>query len=139
MIYLDLARRLRGSEPEERARQLDAADCVALVREAFEAVAADYVDGALALLDADPDLAQRFHDTEAAIDATVKTRPTEGELRAALAAHAAVIREACQRRRAQREAAADTMPELPDDAALAVGVSYGDGLKGTWDVVRQER
>jgi hypothetical protein len=114
-------------------------DCEALIRETFETVAAEYVGGALALLDTDPNLCRRFHDTEAAIDGAVKAGPTEGELRAALAAHVAVIREACQRRRAQREAAANPMPELPDDAALAVGVSYGDGKPGMWDVVRRAR
>ena len=89
----------------ERGCRLDTADCVVLIRETFEAVAADYVDGALTLLDTDSDLSRRFHDTEAAIDAVVKAGPTEGELRAALVAHAAVIREACQRRRAECEVA----------------------------------
>jgi hypothetical protein len=101
MSYLDLARRLRGSERDENARRLDVADCMTMIREAFEAV--EYVEGALALLDTDPDVARRFHDTEAVIDAAVKAGPTEGELRAALAAHVAVIREACQRQRAQQE------------------------------------
>jgi len=83
------------------------ADCLALIHETFEAVATDYVDGALALIGTDPDLSRRFHETEAAIETTVKTRATEREVRAVLAAHVAVIREACQRRRAQYEAAAD--------------------------------
>ena len=105
MSYLDLARGLRGGpEPDDGAQRLDAADCVALVHQAFDAVAAEYVDGALALLDSDADLCRRFHDTEAAIDAAVRVGRTEPELRAALAAHVAVIREACQRKRAQREA-----------------------------------
>jgi hypothetical protein len=135
MSYLDLARQLRGSEGEDTAQRLDLPDCVTLIRETFEAVATEYLDGALALLDTDPDLCRRFHDTEAAIDAAVKAGPTEGELRAALAAHVAVIREACQRRRAQREAAADTMPELPDDATAAVGFTYATG--GAWVSVRR--
>ena len=135
MSYLDLARQLRGSESEERAPQLDTADCLAVIRETFEAVAAEYLDGALTLLDTDPDLCRRFDDTEAAIDAAVKAGPTERALRAALGAHAAVIREACQRRRAQREAAADTMPELPDDATAAVGFTYATG--GAWVSVRR--
>ena len=129
---------MKMSEPE----RCSLADCMALIRETFEAVAAEYVDGALTLLGTDPDLCRRFHATEGAIDAAVKAGPTEHELRAAraaLAAHVAVIQEACQRRRAQREAAADIMPELPDDTALAVGVSYGDGKPGMWDVVRRAR
>jgi hypothetical protein len=124
----------------EPTRPLDVADCLALIRETFETVATEYVGGALALLDTDPDLRRRFHDTEAAIDAAVKAGPTEGELRAALAAHVAVIRECCERKRAQQEAVSerpDPMPELPADAATAIGVSYGDGKPGTWDVVRQ--
>jgi hypothetical protein len=131
MSYLDLARQLRGSEGEDTAQRLDLPDCVTLIRETFEAVATEYLDGALALLDTDPDLCRRFHDTEAA----VKAGPTEHELRVALAAHVAVIREACQRRRAQREAAADTMPELPDDATAAVGFTYATG--GAWVSVRR--
>ncbi len=80
-------------------------ECVALIREAFEVMGADYVEGALGLLDTDPDLCRRFHDTEAAIDAAVRAGPTEGALRAALAAHVAVIRECVARYRARREAA----------------------------------
>jgi len=114
------------SAPEPGGR-LDTADCAVLIHHAFEAVAANYVESALALLDTDPDLCRRFHDTEAAIDRAVKAGPTEAELRAALAAHVAVIDEACQRKRAQREAVADTMPERSDAAGLARGVSDGDG------------
>ncbi len=73
-------------------------------------MAAEYVDGALALVGTDPDLSRRFRETEAAIEATVKAGPTERELRTALAAHVAVIREACQRRRARHEAAKERMP-----------------------------
>ena len=126
---------MKMSEPE----RCSLADCMTLIRETFEAVAAEYVDGALTLLGTDPDLCRRFHATEGAIDAAVKARPTEHELRAALAAHVAVIREACQRRQAQRDAAAAPRPALPDDTALAVGVSYGDGKPDMWDVVRRAR
>lgn len=142
MSYLDLARRLRDSEPTSTAAPLDPADCLGLIRATFDVVAADYVDGALALLNTDPDLCRRFHDTEAAIYAAVNAGPTEAELRAALAACVAVIRECCQRKLAQRDGTAeraDPMPELPEDAAVAVGVSYGDGQPGTWDVVRRAR
>lgn len=138
MSYLDLARRLRGPEAENRAQRLDAVDCGAFVREAFEAV--DYVDGALALLDTDPDLCQRFHETETGIDAAAKAGPTEGELRAALAAHVAVIRECCERKRAQREAASerpDPMLELPADTGAAVGFAYATG--GVWVSVVKDR
>jgi hypothetical protein len=107
MSYLELARRLRGSELDDALLRLDTAGCLAVIHEAFELVAAEYVDGGLALIYADPDLSRRFHDTEAAIDAAVKAGPTEGELRGALEMHTAVIREACQRRQAQREAVAD--------------------------------
>ena len=108
-----------------------------LIREAFEAVEAEYVDGALALLDADPDLARRFHESESVINVAAKVGPTEDELRAALAAHVAVIREACQRRRAQREAMAERpapMPDLPDDTVAAVGFAYETG--GAWASVK---
>jgi hypothetical protein len=79
---------------------------MALISDAFAEVEADYVDGALALLDADPDLVRRFRETEAAIDARVKAGPTEGDLRAALSAHVVVIRECCARLRARQERAA---------------------------------
>jgi hypothetical protein len=124
----------------DTARRLDAADCMILVRECFEAV--EYVGGALALLDADPDLCRRFRETETAIDAAVDAGPTEGEFRAALAAHVAVIGECVARKRAQQEAAAeraDPMPQLTDDTVGAVGFSYGDGAPGTWDMVRRTR
>ena len=118
MSYLDLARRLRRSEPDAPTPRLDLVDCAVLIRETFEAVEADYVDGALALLDSDPELCHRFH----------------------LAARVAVIHEACERQRARQAARAeqpDPMPELPADTVAAVGVSYGDGKPGTWDVVRR--
>lgn len=73
--------------------QLDLGDCMLLIDEAFEPVAAEYVDGALSILNTDRDIARRFGETEAAIDATVKAGPTEADLRAALAAHVEVIRE----------------------------------------------
>jgi hypothetical protein len=116
------------------------ADCMTLIHKAFEAV--EYVAGALGQLDTDPDLWRWFHETEAAIDAAVKAGPTEGELRAALAAHVAVIGECVARKRAQQEAAADRvdpMPDLTDDTVGAVGFSYGDGTPGTWDAVRRIR
>ena len=113
MSYLDLARRLQRCEADEPASEptvaLDHAACALLVHQAFEAVASEYVEGALALLHTDADLSRRFHDTEKAIDAAVKAGPTEAELRAALVAYVAVIREACRRMRAQREV--DPMPE----------------------------
>ncbi len=90
-----------------KAERYALADCLALIREAFESVRADYVSGALALLDTDPALCQQFRQAETAVDAVVKVGPTERELRAALAAHVAVIRECIDRRRAQMEAAAD--------------------------------
>jgi hypothetical protein len=105
--------------PPREGRRLDSADCGALIREAFEVL--EYVDGALALLETDPDLCRRFHDTEAAIDAVAKTVPTEAEFRGAVTAHVAVIRECVERKRAQREAAADLadpIPELPGDQSL---------------------
>jgi hypothetical protein len=115
-----------------------------MIHETFDAVAAEYVSGALALLDTDPDLCRRFHDTEAAIDAAVKAEPTERELRAALTVHVSVIRECCARYQAQRErqgeltapVRADPMPELPDGATMAVGFSYGDGTPGAWGRIR---
>lgn len=84
----------------EAGRRLDPADCLVLIREAFDPVKSEYVGGALGLLDTDPDLFRRFQDTEAAIDATVRAGPTESELRAALAAHVGVIRECVERKRA---------------------------------------
>jgi len=116
-------------------------DCLALLDDMHTGIRADYEPGALALLDTDPDLARRFHATEAHIDALAKVEggPIEADFRAAIEAHAAIWREIIARHRAQREAAADPIPELPDDATLAVGVSYGDGKPGTWDVVRRAR
>ncbi|MGD0945873.1 MAG: hypothetical protein ABSA52_00465 [Candidatus Binatia bacterium] len=144
MSYLDLARRLRESEPTEPASRFDLADCLALLDDMHAGIRAEYVPGALALLDTDPDLARRFHATEDRIDglARVAGGPTEADFRTAIEAHAAVWRELVARYRAHKERQAekaDPMPELPEDTVLAVGVSYGDREPGTWDVVRQGR
>jgi hypothetical protein len=141
MSYLDLARRLRESEPGEPGSRLDPADCLELLLEMHASNRADYVPGALSLLDTDPSLRQRFDITEARIDelAKVSSGPSEVDFRRALAQHAAVWRELMARQRARQERQADPMPELPDDTALAIGVSYGDGEPGTWDVIREGR
>lgn len=120
--------------------RLDLGDCMELIRDAFEAVASGYVEGALALLETDPDLCRRFHDTEAVIDAVVKAGPTAPALGAALTAHVAVIREACQRLRARTEAAVERpveMPDLPRDTVAAVGFLYATG--GAWVSIHRER
>jgi hypothetical protein len=104
MSYLDLARQLRGSETE--SERLELADCMALIGQAFEAVEAEYVEGALSMLDTDPDLERRFKATEGAINTAVQSGPTEAQLRAALCAHVEVIRECVARYRARQERAA---------------------------------
>jgi hypothetical protein len=123
---------------------LDTADCEVLIHQAFETIEAEYIDDALTLLDTDPDLAERLSATEDRINDLAKTPdgPTEADFRAALVAYAAVWREIIARHRAHRERQAelaDPMPELPEDTVLAIGISYGDGEPGTWDVVRQGR
>jgi hypothetical protein len=127
---------LQMLNPPRDARRLDLADCITLIRKAFETVESDYVDGALALLDADPDLCRRFRESGEAIDAAVKAGPTEGELRAALTAHVVVICECCERKRARQEWVAD-MPGLPADTVAAVGFRYAAG--GAWVSVKRER
>lgn len=144
MSYLDLARRLRESEPGEPVPRLNLGDCLEMVIQMHASNRADYAPGALALLDTDRDLRERFDTTEARIDALAKVPggPTESDFRRALADHAAVWRELVARYRAHQERQAeraDPMPDLPDDAALAIGVSYGDGQPGTWDVIREGR
>ena len=62
--------------------------------------------------------------------------------RAALAARVACWREISARYRAHLERQAeraDPMPELREATVLAIGVSYGDGEPGTWDMVRRAR
>ena len=130
-------------EPESAAR-LDLADCLRLLDDMHASNRAAYEPGALSQLDADADLYRRFHATEARIDELAKVvgGPTETDFRRALADHAAVWRElvACYRAHKERQAErADPMPYLPDDTALAIGISYGDGKPGTWGVVRQGR
>jgi hypothetical protein len=143
MSYLDLARRMRGSEPTDPAHRLDPVDCLELVTEMHVELRLDYVEGALPwAFEQLPELKVRFDQTENAVDRLAGSNPTEADFRRALADHAAVWREMVARYRAQREAAADRadpMPELPEDAAAAVGISYGDGQRGTWDVVRRAR
>jgi len=124
--------------------RLDAAAADVLIREAFAPVVASYVEGALAVLEADRDLAKRYRDTEATVDAAARAG-TEGPLRAAVAAHVAVIGESVARRRAQLEAIGSLrtgpkqadMPELQADAVTAVGVRYIDA--GEWVSVQRER
>jgi hypothetical protein len=124
----------------ETANPLDPADCLVLIHVTFAAVAAEYVEGALALIEADPELTWRAERAEAAIVAAVQAGPTERELRSALATYVAVIREACARLQAQRDAGRpDPMPELPADAVAAVGLSYDDGEPGAWETIRRER
>ncbi len=118
-----------------RAR-LSLVDCVALLDAMHAELRAEYEPNALGwVFDTLPDLVQQLHDTEARIDALAKTTggPTEADFREALAVRATVWRAMVARYRAHRE----QHGELPDDAALAVGVSYGDGQPGTWDVVRR--
>jgi len=130
-------------EPSDAPR-LDLADCLEFLTETHAGIWADYPVGALAVLELDAELSRRFHETEERIDTLAKVAggPTESDFRRALADHAAVWREIFQRSRAHEERQAervDPMPDLPDDTALAIGVSYGDGEPGTWDVVRQGR
>jgi hypothetical protein len=104
MSYLDLARQLKGSETD--SERLDLAEATAIIATAFEAVHNEYIEGALSMLDEDPDLERRFKATEAAVDEAVKAGPTEAQLRAALAEHVEVIAECCRRQRARQERAA---------------------------------
>lgn len=99
---------------------------------------AEYVEGALPwALATLPELARRLDDAEAAIDRLAGTRPTEADFRAVVEAHAHVWREIVARHRAHRERQAEKADPMPEDAVLAIGMSYGDGELGTWDVVRQ--
>ena len=144
MSYLALAKRLLGKEPTTELERLDTTDCLELLGEMHAGIRAEYVDGALSLLDADPVLARRFQATEARIDALAKVPggPPELEFRAAIEAHAAIWHEIIARHRAQQEQQAersDPMPELPADTVAAVGISYADSEPGTWDVVRRRR
>jgi hypothetical protein len=93
------------AEPAD-AERLDIADCMALIAEAFRTVEAEYIEGALSMLDADPGLEQRFKATEEAIDVAVRAGPSEAQLRTALAEHVEVIAECCRRQRARQERAA---------------------------------
>jgi len=158
-----------GSVPEGVAPTLpggllDIADCMVLIRKTFEGLEAEYESGALSVLDSNQDLRRRFDATEARIDelAKVPGGPTEYDFCRALAEHAAVWRELIARYRARQERGADRMPDLPEDTgrvgkpkggqgradpmpdlpentALAIGISYGDGERGTWDVIREGR
>jgi hypothetical protein len=125
-------------------RRLTLPDCIELLAEIHAEIRATYPAGALALLPTDPDLTRRFRATEARIDdlARIPGGPGEADFRAAVEAHFTVWRELTARHRAraeQRAERADPMPELPTDTGAAVGVSYGDGAAGTWDVVRRTR
>lgn len=71
----------------------DIVDPSALIATTFGEVDTWYVAGALALLDEDSELRERFNVTERAIDLAALDADLEG-LRSALAAHVAVIREA---------------------------------------------
>lgn len=131
--------------PVEPDTRLTPADCLELLTETHAEILGEYIKGAwpwaLATL---PYLVRRLQNSESRIDdlAKVPGGPMEATFRAALAAHAAVWREIIARYRAHRERQAekaDPMPELPDDTVVAVGISYGDGELGTWDVVRQGR
>ena len=132
---------LERTLPEPGPHRLGLAECVALLDAMHAEIRAAYVDGALALLDADPDLAGRLRATEARLDelARMPGGPVEADFRVAVEAHAALWREIIARARARCEQQADPMPELPADAVAAVGISYGDGRPGTWDVVRRGR
>jgi hypothetical protein len=135
---------LERTLPPTDPRRLTLADCVELLDDMHAGIRANYPAGALSLLNTDRDLRQRFEATEARIDdlAKVACGPTESDFRAAIKAHADVWRELIARYRAHRERQTerpDPMPELPKGAVLAIGMSYGDGQPGTWDVVRQGR
>jgi len=135
---------LSNTLPAADPRRLDLADCIELLDEMHAGIRADYEPGALKLLDVDPDLNGRFEVTKARIDqlARVAGGPTEADFREAIEGYAVVWREIIARHRAHREREAeraDPMPELPADAMAAVGVSYGDGEPGTWDMVRRGR
>jgi len=135
-----LTRTLPAPDPQH----LTVANCLELLTEMHAGIRADYPAGALSLLDTDLDLRQRFDATEARIDELAKVAggPAEAEFRAAIEAHTAVWRELIGRYRAHLERQAersDPMSELPVDTVAAVGVSYGDGELGTWDVVRRGR
>ena len=107
MSYLDLAKRIRAAgavtEPTADAR-LTLLDCVRALDKMYAEIRAGYEPGALPwALDTCPDLAQRFHDTEDAIDRLAGDGPTEATWREALDAHAAVWRELIARYRAHTE------------------------------------
>jgi len=126
-----------GSVPERVAPifsggPLDISDCMVLIGRTFQSLEAEYKSGALSVLDTDYDLRARFDTTEASINdlAKVPGGPTESDFRKALAEHAAVWRELIARYRARQERQADPMPELPEDTALAIGISYGDDQPG---------
>lgn len=86
---------LERSLPAQDPRQLTLVDCLELLGEVHATIRCVYVPGALALLDTDPDLRQRFDATEARIDDLARTPggPAESDFRRALADHAAVWRE----------------------------------------------
>jgi len=145
MSYLDLAKRIQAElatvkpRPDVRLTLVDTLEMLSLMH---DSIRAEYIAGALPwVLDSDPDLARRFHQTESDIDQLAGTGPTEPAWRAALDAHRAVWREVVTRYRAHREREtehlkADPMPKLPEGTTVAVGYSYGDGEPGIWEHVR---
>jgi len=130
-----------GVAPTFPGGLLDIADCMVLIRKTFEGLEAEYESGALYMLDSNHDLRRRFDATEQRIDELAKLPggPAEYDFCQALAEHAAVWRELIARYRARQERRADPMPDLPENTVLAIGISYGDGEPGTWDVIRQGR
>ncbi len=127
------------------ATRLGLADCLTLLDDMHARIRADYEPGAAALLDTDPriyggaSMPQRGGLTSWRARRMDRPRPTF-ELPSKRTPRSGTRSSRDTGRTGNGRPSEPTRcPSFPADTVAAVGISYGDGEAGTWDVVRRGR